>query len=336
MALAREAGGPVAAVNCSLPDEPRADEGHWAQLVAGSLGIELETVSIDSAAWRSNLVGAVHSHEYPLASAGSVPIASMAAAARNRGIKVLLTGEGADELFAGYPYFHPHEERAFLPRRRMIKDYLSRIARRRFPWKRALQRLHLRRLEPVPDRAPESARALEEALERARRAYSHHSGPRLDWEVALVTDISCSSFGYLLNRMDKDAMSRSVETRVPFLDPDVVSLALNLPLEARTGPRLKGILGELGARHLPRAIVERPKYPGMMFNWTRLIEQAADPGFVRSGLLRELLGASEAEWDDLLARSPFATAIRFWTAEIWARLFLEGESVEAVERELWL
>ena len=335
-ALTREQGGSVAAVNCSLPDEPRADEARWAERVARALDIELETVTLDSAGWRSRLVAAVRSHEYPLAGSGAVPIASMAGIARQRGIKVLLTGEGADELFAGYAYLHVPEERAFLPSRTVVRRDLRAIRRRRFPWRRALDRLHLRRQDPVPDQAPESARARREAREAAGRAYSHHDPVRARWEAALLTDITCSSFPYLLNRMDKDAMSRSVETRVPFLDPEVVAIGLNLPLEARALPRRKGILPEVGARHLPPEIVKRPKYPGMNFDARRRIEQAAHPDFLRRGLLRELLGQSEREWDDQIGRGHHMTGLRLWTGEIWARLFLEGESVEAVERDLWL
>lgn len=92
------------------------------------------------------------------------------------------------------------------------------------------------------------------------------------------------------NRMDKDAMGCSVETRLPFLDPSEVRLALNLPLEARTYPRLKGILRDVGRRHLPPDVAKRPKHPGMTFDAQRRIEEAARPPFLQDGLLRELLG----------------------------------------------
>ena len=51
----------------------------------------------------------------------------------------------------------------------------------------------------------------------------------------------------------------SVETRVPFLDPDVVALALNLPVEARIEPVRKAPLAALAQRLLPPGIAERPK-----------------------------------------------------------------------------
>jgi len=130
-------------------------------------------------------------------------------------------------------------------------------------------------------------------------------------------------------------MAASVETRVPFLDPDVVRLAVNLPLEARTGPRLKGILRDVGRRNLPKRIAYRPKYPGMLFDARGCIERAARPEFLASGVLREVLELPRAAWLDLLEKTGPRAGLGLWTAEIWVRLFLEGQDVERVEAELW-
>ncbi|MGH2961486.1 MAG: asparagine synthase (glutamine-hydrolyzing), partial [Solirubrobacterales bacterium] len=107
-AFAHDERPSVTAFNASLPDEGRADERRWAETVARSVGVELETVTITSSRWREALVDAVRHHEYPLVG-GSVPISLIAEAARERGIKVLLTGEAADELFGGYVGFHLRE-----------------------------------------------------------------------------------------------------------------------------------------------------------------------------------------------------------------------------------
>ena len=85
------------------------------------------------------------------------------------------------------------------------------------------------------------------------------------------------SLCWLLNRMDKNVMQASVEARVPFLEPAVVELVLNLPLEARVGPWSKGILRDVARRVLPWSIAHRPKIYGMAFDARTWIEEAANP-----------------------------------------------------------
>ena len=292
--------------------------------------MDLETVTLTRAEFRAGLVEAVRVHEYPLASASSVPIAMIAGRARDRGVKVLLTGEGADELFAGYPLVHPGPELRFLPASVVAWRYGNALLRRRIPV-RAMLRTHSL---PVPP-APSVAAYTDHVREGASYAYAHHDGARSRFEARLLASLTCSTFPFLLNRMDKDAMSESVETRVPFLDPDVVRLALNLPLEARTQPRVKGVLRDVGRRHLPPAIANRPKYGGLSFDARRRIEEAARPEFLADGFLREALRRPQARWHELRVAGTSRTGLRLWTAEIWTRLFVEHHSVARVEADLW-
>ncbi len=168
----------------------------------------------------------------------------------------------------------------------------------------------------------------------AALAYEHHPGTRGRLEAALLAFLSAGGFPYLLNRMDKDAMAHSIETRLPFLDHEVIALALNLPLEARVRPDPKGVLRDVASRHLPPAIVTRAKQLGLQVGAQR-IERAARLEFLQHGVLRDLLRESASSWDALRRRTGARDRVRLWTAEIWCRLFLEGESVRRVETELW-
>ena len=347
-ALARGEQRAVTAFTCSLPQERRRlDEARWAERVAVALDIELHTSEMTAAGFRAALVEAVRLHEYPLHNSGSVPISSMAGLARDRGVKVLLTGEGADELFGGYAGVARRAVRKFLPRwLTLYRDATSALIWRgpvlRETWRSYTNASGDRlgadlqvRLGPDLQAAQKSVEFQRVVEGRAARSYSHHSGPRAEVEAGLLASLSCWSFPFLLNRMDKDAMGRSVETRLPFVDPSVVRLALNLPLEARTYPRLKGILRDVGRRHLPRAVAIRPKQGGMAFDARRRIEEAARPGFLQDGLLRELLGVRAERWRQLTEAVTPRIGFRLWTGEIWARLFVEGASAERVESELW-
>jgi asparagine synthase (glutamine-hydrolysing) len=281
-------------------------------------------------------VRAVSLHEYPLSGPGSVPISLIAERARERGVKVLLTGEGADELFGGYHYIYRRQRRRFLPLRTAVHQRASELWQSGWTGLPGRLRNRLEQRQPIDlGRAPGSVSLRSAARERAERAYSHHTGPGADLEATLLTNLTCSLFPFLLNRMDKDAMGHSVETRVPFLDPGVVALALNMPLEARTAPRVKGVLRDVAGRHLPPLVAKRAKHAGLYFDARSTVEAAAAPEFLGDGVLREQLGIPAERWRELVGQRSRRDGFRLWTGEIWARLFLEGQSVERVEQDLW-
>jgi asparagine synthase (glutamine-hydrolysing) len=129
-------------------------------------------------------------------------------------------------------------------------------------------------------------------------------------------------------------MQHSIETRVPFLDPDVVALSLNLPLEARATPERKGVLRDLARAHLPRGVASRTKL-GFGFDVRRYLDGAARPDFLADGRLRDALAVPADEWRAGVAHLSSAHALRLWTGEVWCRLFLDGEDDAAVEAALW-
>jgi asparagine synthase (glutamine-hydrolysing) len=343
-AFARERHPRIVAYNASVADQPAADEGPWAQRVASTLGIELRTVRTDAAAWRAGLVPAVAHNEFPLMHESSVPMVQIAGLAHSDGVKVLLSGEGADELFAGYDFVDREPFAAFQPRRTILAQRARRaraqaagLVRRR--GRGALRGLR-RRLERHPasrlTRPPvtEAAASYHAGVaERAAAAYAHHDGARRALEAGLLAQLS-TYLPHLLNRQDKNTMQESIETRVPFLDPGVVALALNLPLEARTRPERKGVLRDLGARHLPGGVASRAKV-GFGFDVRDYLLGAARPGFLADGWLRDELGFERSEWEAAIRPLASNQALRAWTAEAWCRLMLGGQSVQAVEDELW-
>lgn len=343
-AFAREQHPRIVAYNASVADQPAADEGRWAQRVASGLGIELRTVRTDAASWRAGLIPAVAHNEFPLMHESSVPMAQIAALAQSDGVKVLLSGEGADELLGGYDFLDRERFEAFLPRGARLAQRARRATARTLGlWRRrgrgAVRALR-RRLERHPPsrltRPPvtEAAATYHAGVaERAAAAYAHHDGARADLEAGLLAQLS-TYLPHLLNRQDKNTMQESIETRVPFLDPAVVALALNLPLEARTRPDRKGVLRDLGARHLPGGVASRAKV-GFGFEVRGYLLAAARPGFLADGWLREQLEFERSEWEAAIGSLASEQALRAWTAEAWCRLMLGGQAVEAVEGELW-
>src|SRR3954468_22204836 len=167
-AFARDEHHDIRPYNAAVTDQPDVDEGPWAERVAEALGIELRTVAMDAEAWRAGLVEAALHNEHPLVHESSVPMAQIAALAHADGVKVLLSGEGADELFGGYEWVHVREAR----------DWAARGPER---WARGLYR----RARP-PEAEPPYERAVRE---RALAAYAHHRGARRRYEAALLASL---------------------------------------------------------------------------------------------------------------------------------------------------
>lgn len=326
-ALAAEAGT-VHAFNARVADQPDWDEGPWASSVAEALGVELHTVSMTAESWRADLVETVRHIEYPLTHESSVPMGQIAALARDAGVKVLLSGEGADELFGGYGWLHHHDFADFAARGRPHERAARGLLR-------GLQRRGLLAARAIPDPRPgpsDEVNAYERGVvARALAAYGHHRGVRRSLEAKLAADLGIY-LPHLLNRQDKSTMMRSVETRVPFLDPDLVALALNLPLEVRLEPERKAPLREIAAKLLPAAVAGRPKI-GFGFDAGAYLRDAVRPELLADGRLREVLGRTDEQWRPHVPA--MASALLPVTAEIWCRTVLDGESSEAVEAALW-
>jgi asparagine synthase (glutamine-hydrolysing) len=157
-------------------------------------------------------------------------------------IRVVQSGQGADEVFAGYHWYPPL---AGIDRGAAVETY----ARAFF------DRDHAALAGVVSDRY---ALAEDPSLAFVR---AHLSAPgaetavdaalRLDSEVMLVDDP--------VKRVDNMSMAWGLEARVPFLDHDLVELAAACPPELKLAQDGKGILKEIGRRIIPPEVIDRPK-----------------------------------------------------------------------------
>lgn len=343
-ALAVEEKRDLVAFGASYTAEPAQDEGPAARRVSEALGIPIELVDVTPSDFRRRFVSATVHYGAPIANASPVIVAQLADRARECGVKVLLTGEGADELFGGYGNLHAGALAAFLPWHGRIVHHAESMLladpRRALNPVRVARKV--RELAHVavgpaaqstwmPLSTPQNGH---DPSAEAVAAYAHHPGERGELEAGLLTQLDYT-LCWLLNRMDKNVMQASVEARVPFLEPEVVKLALNLPLEARVGPWSKGILRDVARRVLPRSIAHRPKIYGMAFDAGAWIEEAADPSFLADGLLRERLRIADGEFERAVSGAEGVRKLRLWSAEVWCRSALAGNSIQEIERELW-
>ncbi len=228
--------------------------------------------------------------ERPILRTAPAPLFLLSKLVRDTGIKVVLTGEGADEMFAGYDLFREGKVRRFWARhpastrRPQLLDRLYPYLARSPVAQRSLARhffgrdLHRWR-EPgfAHSTRWETTGALKRLFSPAmrERASTHDAVGRLlasrppEFEAwgALDQDAYLEMrtllSGYLLSSQgDRMLMAHSVEGRFPFLDTNVVALASSLPAEYKL--RVldeKHVLKRASAGLVPSSIVRRPKQP---------------------------------------------------------------------------
>ncbi len=250
---------------------PTYDESPFAEKLARHLGAECLSVPVDQAAlWQALDDFTEHTAEW-LADPAVLPTLLLARAARQR-VTVVLGGEGADELFGGYPTYLGHK---------LAPAWL------RLP--RALRRLAVSGLERLP---PSDAKVpLRSLLKRFAAAgerpwLTRHLAwvgtgldprafalPPLEAEdlfpspglygplaEAMRLDYGSSLRDQLLVKLDRATMRAALEARSPYLDAGLAEFALRLDPKLKVrGLKTKWLLKAVARRWLPRRIVHRRK-----------------------------------------------------------------------------
>jgi asparagine synthase (glutamine-hydrolysing) len=271
-------------------EDPRFDETTEQRVVAAHLGTRHHEIMVGGSDLRASLAEVVWHLETPTLRTSPVPLFLLSKLVRESGIKTVLTGEGADELLAGYTIFKEDQIRRFWARRpdsKLRPALLSRIhhyiggdeARANGFWRsffgKGLEEVdhpfysHLIRWRNTAWTlrllAPELRQAASLESLMAEAEADMPAGWR-DWDPlvrAQVTEIRSFMSSYLLScQGDRVAMAHGIEARYPFLDPDLVDFCLSLPKRHKLmGTRDKIALRRVAARHLPESIWARRKQP---------------------------------------------------------------------------
>jgi asparagine synthase (glutamine-hydrolysing) len=278
---AKVRGKSVPTFTISIQD-PSLNEKREADLVARHVGADPVVVSCGRQDVLENYPALIRAAEGPVIDTACAALLMLAREVHNQGYKVALTGEGADEWLAGYPWYKVHRLLGaldFIPGLRLSqlsrRAYLRITGAPRFPWELARRNeaalggpnawLDVYGLMSMSKLRFFSRQMLEQSLEDVPY---EHLGLNLDrarrWHPlnrSLYVGARVMLPGLLLNaKGDRVAMNSSVETRYPFLDEDVFSFLAPLhPRWKMRGLREKYILRRLAERWLPRSIAWRPK-----------------------------------------------------------------------------
>jgi asparagine synthase (glutamine-hydrolysing) len=336
--------------------EREGNELHYARLAARAIGSEHHEVIVTPEDFFRTLPRLVWHEDEPIAFTSSVPLYFVSALAREH-VKVVLTGEGADELFCGYNRYRvtawnqrlgkaysrvvPRFAREGVSRTiealpRQARRYLGRtfLALSSDPRSVFFENFSIFNERTQHDLLPQGNRR--DPFAELLRYYEEAPGGILDRMTH--TDLQ-SYLVELLMKQDQMSMAASVESRVPFLDHELVEYVMGLPADSKLrGWQTKFILRDALRDVVPAKILTRRKmgFPVPIGAWLRGSFSAAADEFVTGPraaerMLFEPRFVHQLAEEHRSGRGEHST--RLWllmNLEIWQRIFLDGEDADSI------
>ncbi len=341
--------------------EREANEFEYARIVANAYKTEHHEITITPEQFFAELPNLVWHEDEPLGFIASVPLYFVSKLAQKH-VKVVLTGEGADEILAGYGRYakavsllnYGEKYESLTPNfvREIVKSGASLLGGK-------LNRTFLTRQSDIENLFLDNFAVFSKAMQKnllsnETKARIEEQNPyfyqnkwleKTDAKDVLDKLLYVDTKTYLhelLMKQDQMSMAASIESRVPFLDYKLVELTAQMPVNMKLrGKETKFLLREAMKGILPDAILTRSKmgFPVPVGNWFRhefrhivdeyvLSERSLSRGIFNSDFVREIVAKHNAgeNHDE-----------RLWflvNFEIWQRRFFDGEIVEKKEIEL--
>ena len=329
--------------------DPRFDELPFARQVSQRFRTRHHEVMVGPEDFEALWEKLTWHRDAPISEPADIAVYKLASTARPH-VKVLLSGEGSDELFAGYPkYRFARWARAadWLPtglRRPLLQRLESALPARLWRARTVLRAMEARgeaerfRAWFAPFVEAEREALLPGVAERdgAQSLWSRARGDVV--QRMLYVDCHTWLADNLLERGDRMSMAASVESRPPFLDHRLVELAFRLPSSVKLrGGQGKWVVKEVARRLLPPEIVNRRKvgFRVPLDAWFRgeLRDLARDHLLGRGTLIAELMdGRAVRALLDAHEGARRNEEMRIWALlclEVWHRVFFKNGSQRA-------
>jgi asparagine synthase (glutamine-hydrolysing) len=243
VALLAEAGQTdLATYSIGFADAPGREGNEFAasDLVAREFATDHHRIDVSDDALADALTGAVTAMSEPMISHDVVAFHLLSEHV-SRDLKVVQSGQGADEILAGYSWYPPIARAPGSGADDYVREFVD------FPHADLLDELE----EPYRLADDVSGRFVHDSFARPGCDAPIDRALRLDTEVMLVEDP--------VKRLDNMTMAFGLEARTPFLDHEFVELAAACPPEHKLAHGGKGVLKDAARRLLPDAIIDRPK-----------------------------------------------------------------------------
>ncbi len=270
--MSRHSTQPLKTFSVGFAESAYSELAH-ARAIADRFHTDHHELTVSQEHLMEHLPALVRYRDAPVAEPSDIPIFLLAREAR-RTVKMVLTGEGADEFLGGYPkhvlerYVGAYQGLPAAVRRGLIEPLASALP---YGFRRVKTAVANLALADPRERLPRWFGALSSA-ERCRltrvqpplidppRAWLEACRGRSALRGILYFDQASWLADNLLERGDRMSMAASLEARMPFMDHQLAAFVCGLPDEWRVrGLTTKRILREAMRRVLPREILERPK-----------------------------------------------------------------------------
>ena len=317
----------------------RWSERHAAEALARHLGLDLQVVEVADQDFVDLMAEVTLHYGQPFSyHPNCAPMMMVSQLARDAGVRGLLSGEGSDELFLGYPW---------LGRKRLTDA-----------WDR-LREASVARIRSVPEIGnlvlPVTGKNHAEVLDITSRREISADAEKVAKAVAALPrastrraarwslDLMHHHLRTLLHRNDTMGMSRSIESRFPFLDHGLVRTAVNMPARAKlsVSPRImdrahpfvrdKWVVREVARRYLPPELSQRVK----LGFWTTVFQRmSVDEGYFAGSPLADLYRLPRGAIRAILDGEPSEFVSRLVHADVWLRVLIDGEQIGSVRDRL--
>jgi len=259
---------PVRTYSVGFRDFP-SSELPYARIVAERYQTDHHELVLEEDCFAEQIERLTWVRDSPLSEPADVPLYLLSKMAR-RDVRVLLSGEGSDELFGGYPKY-TYDRFSWVPTclPRRLTQYMSSILPGRLRRVEVALR-SLREADPIerwaqwfsPFTTREKTLLLPayDGWQNPTREYVERADGCTSLDAMLYTDCKLWLPDNLLDRGDRMTMGASVEGRVPFLDHEVVEYAFTLPANMKVrGFTGKYVIKRIAAKYLPETVVSRTK-----------------------------------------------------------------------------
>jgi asparagine synthase (glutamine-hydrolysing) len=221
-------------------DEEKGDEFEYSDIIAKHYGTLHQKIRIDKKRMLASLPHAVASMSEPMGSHDAIGFYLLSQEV-SRNIKVVQSGQGADEVFAGY-HWYPKIAQSQLDDLDAYEEYF---------FDRSFEDLNNLISTKYQTRRHHSREYVKKIFEKIQDFSSVDKALYIDSNVMLVDDP--------VKRVDNMTMAWGLEARVPFLDHELVEFAFTLPAQYKYGDGGKKILKDICRDILPNEVIDRPK-----------------------------------------------------------------------------
>jgi len=294
------------------------DEFRYSDLVAREFGTDHHQIRIGTDRMLPALTGAVQAMSEPMVSHDAVAFYLLSQEVA-RHVKVVQSGQGADEVFAGYHWYPPMQA---------LTERLGSDASRDALVEQAVDAYHAAFFDRPHAQMADLLRPEHRVAEDVSRAFVERhfarEGARTATDMALRLDSQIMLVDDPVKRVDNMTMAAGLEARVPFLDHEVLEVAARVPPELKLAQGGKGVLKEAARRVIPAGVIDREKGYFPVPALTHLQGPYLD-------LVRDALHAPEArerglfqqDHVDRLLADPNAQLTKLGGNEVWQLALLE-------------